>query len=226
LLELPIISEREEALQVLRAYIADGGYRPGDRLPAERELMVSLSMGRTMLRRAFEALERDGVIWRHVGKGTFIAAEPLGGGLSELTKQVSPVHMMRARLALEPAIAREAAINASEDSVVRLRLARERAEIARDWGDYETRDDAFHRSVAEATNNALLLALFDQLNQVHRAVAWNSVVRRTDTPPSDHSSFTEHKIITETIEARDPANAQAAMRAHLASVSARLFGEA
>lgn len=226
MLEVPVISEREEALQVLRAYIADGNYHPGDRLPSERELMVSLNMGRTMLRRAFEALEHEGAIWRHVGKGTFIAAEPLGSGLSDLTKKVSPVHMMRARLALEPAIAREAAINASEDAVVRLRLSRERAESARTWNDYEAQDDAFHRSVAEATNNALLLALFDQLNQVHRAVAWNSVVRRTDTPPRDHSSFTEHRSITEAIEARDPANAHAAMRAHLASVSARLFGEA
>jgi DNA-binding FadR family transcriptional regulator len=225
LLELPIISEREEAIQVLKTYIADGGYHPGDRLPPERELIVSLGMGRTMLRRALEALERDGAIWRHVGKGTFIAAEPLAGALSELTKKVSPVHMMRARLSLEPAIAREAAINASEDAVVQLRHARERAEAARDWDDYEAQDDAFHRSVAEATNNALLLALFDQLNQVHRAVAWHTVVRRTDTPPSNHSSFTEHKVITEAIEARDPASAQSAMRAHWASVSARLFGE-
>ena len=134
--------------------------------------------------------------------------------------------MMRARLALEPAIAREAAINASEDAVVRLRIARERAETAQNWDEYEARDDAFHRAVAEATNNALFLALFDQLNQVHRAVAWSVVVRQTETPPCNHSSFTEHQSITQAIEARDPAQAQAAMRTHLSSVSARLFGEA
>ncbi|WP_318340265.1 FadR/GntR family transcriptional regulator [Defluviimonas sp. D31] len=227
MLERPISSEREDAIRELRAYIDDGGYHPGDRLPAERELMVSLGMGRTLLRRALEALEREGAIWRHVGKGTFVAASnSYAGAISELSQRISPVHMMRARLSLEPALAREAAINASDEAVIRLRLARERAEAAADWAAYEAQDDAFHRSVAEATGNALLLALFDQLNQVRRAVAWNTVVRRTERPPRDHSSFDEHARIANAIEARDPTAAHAAMRDHLGSVSARLFGEA
>lgn len=227
MLQQPITSEREDAIRALRAYIDAGGYNPGDRLPPERELMVSLGMGRTLLRRALEALEREGAIWRHVGKGTFVAASNPGAGtITELSQRISPVHMMRARLSLEPALAREAALNASDEAVIRLRLARERAEAASDWGAYEAQDDAFHRSVAEATGNALLLALFDQLNQVRRAVAWNAVVRRNERPPRDHTSFHEHARIAEAIEARDPAAAHSAMRDHLGSVSARLFGEA
>lgn len=219
------MSEREVAVARVRSYISDGGYRAGDRLPAERELTRALDMGRSLLRRALETLERDGTIWRHVGKGTFIATEPGRGSLSDLASRVSPVHMMRARLSLEPAIAREAAINASDDNAIRLRLAMEKAQAATDWDEYETRDDAFHRTVAEATNNALLLALFDQLNQVRRAVAWNTVVRGTPRPSPDHNSFAEHRQITEAIETRDAPAAHAAMRDHLASVSARLFGE-
>ena len=49
------------------------------------------------------------------------------GSLAELSQQVTPVQLMRARLALEPAIAREAALNASEEAVIRLKLARDRA---------------------------------------------------------------------------------------------------
>lgn len=227
MLERTMTTEREEAILALRAYIRSSGCNPGDRLPPERELVVKLGMGRTLLRRALEALEREGVIWRHVGKGTFVAASNSNAGaISDLGRRISPVHMMRARLSLEPQLAREAAINASDEAVVRLRLARERAEAAADWDIYEAQDDAFHRSVAEATGNALLLALFDQLNQVRRAVAWNAVVRSTIRPARDHSSFAEHARIADAIEARDPAAAQAAMRDHLASVSARLFGEA
>jgi len=220
--------ESNKALDQLRAFIDAGGYAPGDRLPAERELIESLGVTRTSLRKGLDALEREGAIWRHVGKGTFIAAQETSGilpGLLELSQQVTPVQMMRARLSLEPAIAREAAANASAEAVSRICLARDRALEATSWDLYEAADDAFHRSLAEATGNILLLSLFDHLNQVRRAVAWKQVVRKTARPPSDHSSFAEHDLLVAAIEARDPVAAYDAMRKHLGSVSARLFGE-
>lgn len=224
--EYPSAPDRESSVETLKSYITEGGYTPGDRLPPERELMVSLGMGRTRLRRGLEALEREGAIWRHVGKGTFVAdSARQAQTLSDLSQQVSPMHMMRARLSLEPALAREAAMNAADDAVARLKLAGERAEAAPNWEEYEAQDDEFHRSIAEATGNALLLAMYDQLNQVHRAVAWRNVVRETRRPPRDHTSFAEHNAIAAAIEARDPAAAHAAMRTHLGSVAARLFGE-
>ncbi len=220
--------DRAEALDALTALIRDGGYKPGDRLPAERELIVSLGVTRNTLRRALEALERDGAIWRHVGKGTFVAAhgsEAGAGSLALLSNQVSPVQLMRARMAIEPAIAREAAINATEEAVKRLKVSKDRAVEAQTWDEYEAQDDLFHRAVAEASGNILLLSLFDQLNQVRRAVAWKTVVRSSDRPSRDHSSFAEHDTILNAIEDRDPAAAQTAMRRHLGSVSARLFEE-
>lgn len=220
--------EKEDAIATLTGFIRDGGYAPGDRLPAERELIVSLGMSRNTLRRAFEALERDGAIWRHVGKGTFVAAHGGNAGtgsLTALSQQVSPIQLMRARLALEPAIAREAAINASGEAVIQLKISKDRAVQAPNWDEYEAQDDIFHRAVAEASGNVLLLALFDQLNQVRRAVAWNTVVRSSVRPARDHTSFAEHDEILATIEARDPTAAYQAMRDHLSSVSARLFKE-
>ena len=229
MLTSPETIHREDAIAVLRTFIADGGYRPGDRLPAERELMVSLNMTRTVLRRALDALENEGAIWRHVGKGTFVAA-PVSAGvpnrMKDLIARVSPVDMMRARLSLEPAIAREAAIHATEADVHRIKRARDLAVDAPTWDEYEAQDDVLHRIIAEATGNVLLLELFDHLNQVRRAVAWNSVIRHSARPPRDHTSFAEHDRIAEAIAARNPGDAHAAMRAHLGSVSARLFGEA
>lgn len=218
---------RDDPVDAMRAFILDGAYAPGDRLPPERELIFKLGLSRTNLRKGLEALEREGVIWRHVGKGTFVSAHAStgGGGLFELAQQVSPVQLMRARLSLEPALAREAAINASDEAVIRIKLARERAANAATWDEYEAQDDALHRAVAEATGNVLLLSLFDQLNQVRRAVAWKTVVRTSNRPPRHHTSFAEHDRITDAIEARDPNAAHAAMRDHLGSVSARLFGE-
>ena len=228
MLTRPDTSEREEAIAQITELIETGNYAPGDRLPPERELIGSLNMSRNTLRKALDALERDGAIWRHVGKGTFVAAHggtSNTGSLAELSQQVTPVHLMRARLSLEPAIAREAAINASAEAVMRLKIARDSCEEAHNWDEYEAQDDALHRAVAEATDNVLLLALFDQLNQVRRAVAWNTVIRQSNRPPRDHSSFGEHNALIDAIEARDPAAAHGAMRAHLGSVSSRLFGD-
>ncbi|TCD15127.1 FadR/GntR family transcriptional regulator [Oricola cellulosilytica] len=212
----------------LRAYIADNRLETGARLPAERELTEKLGMKRTVLRKALDVLEREGAIWRHVGKGTFVA----GGGagrpdnvLIELGRQLTPFRMMRARLAIEPALAREAAVNAPGAAMTRMQLAMERAHSASSWNDYEVQDDIFHRSIAEASDNLLLLALFDQLNQVRRAVTWGSVSRETARPAPDHLSFAEHEAIASAIAERNPEGAHDAMRGHLRSVARRLFEE-
>lgn len=209
----------------LRDLIAKGNYSPGDRLPPERDLIVKLGVSRNILRKALDSLEREGAIWRHVGKGTFVAAQSGGAKLADLTRAVSPVQLTRARLSLEPAIAREAALNATAEAVAAVKLARDRAYHAQTWDDYEAQDDLFHRAVAEATGNVLFLSLFDHLNEVKRAVAWNTVVRQSDCPGRDHPSFVDHDRICEAIEARDQAAAYDAMRAHLGAVAARLFGE-
>lgn len=229
MLSQPKTVNEEQAIGQLRDFIADGGFGPGGRLPPERELCETLGMTRNTLRRALDALEREGALWRHVGKGTFVSegdAAARTDPLVELGRQLTPFRMMRARLAIEPAIAREAAVNASGKALMAMQLAMERAHSATSWGEYEKQDDLFHRAIAEASDNLLLLALFDQLNAVRRAVAWGNVVRDSQRPPATHSSFAEHEAIAMEIAGRRPEAAYEAMRAHLKSVSERLFGGA
>ena len=114
----------------LRSFIRDGGYAEGVRLPPERDLTNELGMSRATLRKALDALERDGVIWRHVGKGTFVAdgsQRDTTDASVQLGRQLTPFRMMRARLAIEPAIAREAAINASGQALLRMEQVLERS---------------------------------------------------------------------------------------------------
>lgn len=224
------LMEAGDALAGLREYIASNGLKPGQRLPSERDLTAELGLSRSKLRKALDALEREGTIWRHVGKGTFVAAtaedlESMTAFPVEIGKQLTPFKMMRARLALEPAIAREAAINATGEALSHMHLAMERAHAAETWELYEDQDDQFHRAVAEASDNLLLLTIFDQLNMVRRAVAWGSVTRQSVKPASDHTSFTEHEQIAAAISNREPAVAYEAMRVHLKSVFGRLFAD-
>ena len=225
------VRDADGALSSLRDYISQSGLKAGERLPPERTLTAELGVTRNTLRKALDALEREGTIWRHVGKGTFVAAtaddlDQMTQLPVELGKQLTPFKMMRVRLAIEPAIAREAAMNASGDDLAHLHGAMERTHTAANWQLYETNDDEFHRAIAAGSDNLLLLTIFDQLNMVRRAVAWGSVTRSTTRPPADHSSFAEHEAIAHAISQRDPAAAYEAMRKHLRSVSGRLFEDA
>lgn len=212
----------------LRSYILEGGFGSGGKLPPERQLTDELGLSRSTIRKALDVLQRDGLIWRHVGKGTFVSEDPAKKSSSatvQLGRQLTPFRMIRARLAIEPAIAREAAVNASGETLMRMQQAIDRAKAATTWNEYEVQDDLFHRTVAEASDNLLLLSLFDQLNEVRRAVAWGVVSRESAHPSPDHSSFAEHDQIAAAIAGRDPHAAYEAMRKHIGSVARRLFGE-
>jgi DNA-binding FadR family transcriptional regulator len=214
------------AIAQLRAFIADRAYGPGDRLPAEPELCTALGLRRSELRRALASLEREGTLWRHVGKGTFLAepsATSGSGDFGRLSQQVSPADAMRARSVLEPALAREAALHAPAVAITRLKLTADRMRRATTWREYEALDNEFHRQIAEASGSTTLLALFDQLNTLRRMVSWGRITRTGAQPPAGHSSFAQHDAIAEAIAARDADGAQQAMRAHLRSVEDRLF---
>jgi 2-aminoadipate transaminase len=72
----------------LRALVHAGDLRPGDRIPASRELAIALGVHRTTVANAYAELESEGLIQGHVGRGTFIRAN--GNGL-KITPPAPPV---------------------------------------------------------------------------------------------------------------------------------------
>ena len=213
------------AVSQLRAYIAARGLAAGERLPPERQLGPELGLRRSSLRKALEVLVREGTLWRHVGKGTFLSAETdqtEHDVLSAAAREISPADAMRARAAFEPSIAREAALYASAAAISHLEQLADRARRSATWREYEVLDTEFHRAVADAAASATLLTLYDQLNALRRKVSWGRPKRTGTRPPHDHPSFAEHDAIVEGIKARDPEQAEEAMRRHLSSVGNRL----
>ena len=75
------------ARQHLLSLIESGTYQPGERLPREVDLAAQLGVSRPTLREALFNLEREGVVIRRHGVGTFVASKPnsrLKGGLERL----------------------------------------------------------------------------------------------------------------------------------------------
>jgi DNA-binding FadR family transcriptional regulator len=213
------------ALVQLQAYLAQIDLPSDGRLPPERELCDILGVSRGDLRKALDVLERDGHIWRHVGKGTFVGSGPVEEaiGISEIAGSSSPADVMRARLIIEPEIAREAALHATAADIAAMRQSLVQTREASTWRQYENIDNLLHRQIAQASRNNVLLGLFDVLNAVRRTVVWGRLRSDGARPPADHHSFADHERIVSAIADRDLSGAAAAMRLHLQQVGSRLI---
>jgi DNA-binding FadR family transcriptional regulator len=212
------------ALNAVRRYLADQKLSLNLRLPPERELCRHLQVTRAELRKALAVLEAEGQIWRHVGRGTFIGSRPVLNisDVEYLSGQTSPAEVMETRLAIEPQLARLAAIHATKANFGEMRNCSRNCRAAREWRSYEGWDDKFHRAIASATRNKLLVSLFDTLAAVRRSTTWGQL-RSTKLPPTDHASFLEHEAIYEAIASRDPDLAADCMRQHLRTVRDRIL---
>ena len=208
------------ALTQLRAYLAQQEFPANAKLPPEREFGDILGISRGDLRKALAVLESEGEVWRHVGKGTFMGSRPSDDAfsLAAISERTSPTEVMRTRILIEPVIAREAALHATTDTINEMRACISASRRARTWRQYENGDNMLHGIIAQATRNTLLIAMFDTMNTVRRAVAWGRLRPIRVKPAQDHHSFAEHEAIVQAIEDRDLQRAEDSMRNHLISV--------
>ncbi|MDQ9168879.1 FadR/GntR family transcriptional regulator [Oxalobacteraceae bacterium R-40] len=218
-------SRKDGALVQLRAYLAKEDLPPGSRLPPERELSEILGVTRGDLRKAISVLESEGQLWRHVGKGTFLGPKPIDTvvNLQGVDQRTNPAEVMRTRILMETAIAREAALNANRADIEAMQRCLKASRAAKTWRQYETSDNQLHQLIAEATHNSLLIALYDALNAVRRTIVWGRMRSSQGGPPADHHSFAEHEALVTAISERDIHGAERAMQKHLSVVEQRLL---
>ena len=113
-----------QVLEQVKSMIAQGVYKKGDLLPSEKELIEMMGVSRITVRKALQILSEAGVIETRKGKGSFVAvdASELAPASMDLKKYCeSFVQATRARLLLEPAIARQAAQTATPEELEQLR---------------------------------------------------------------------------------------------------------
>lgn len=220
----------DKTLMRLRGWIATEGLARGAKLPAERALCARLGLSRTELRNALLVLEAEGLLDRHVGRGTFLTRAPrasrfstgVAAAVADLAETTGPMEAMTARLVLEPQIAQMAALNATPKQLRTLRDLSQAMRATTRWSAYEPLDHDFHKAIAEAAGNSLLDALFEILNGVRQVVVWRRLAPTDRGPTPAYHSFDEHDAIVAALEARDGPAAAAAMATHLQSTQAAL----
>jgi len=208
----------------LRAWLEEANLPESGRLPPERQLAEVLGLSRAELRKGLALLEAEGVLWRHVGKGTFLSAparrerpDPVS-----LAHRTSPPEAMQVRMILEPEVAGLAARCATGAQIARLKALCAETRKVRAWPDYQQLDAEFHAALAQAAGNGLLAEIHAIVNDVRRSVVWGGLDKRTLGPPPDYHSFAEHEAIVAAIEHRDRAAAMEAMRRHLMATETEL----
>lgn len=218
------MSKTEQLVQQIRQMIASDGYAHNDRLPPERQMCAMLDVTRNQLRSALAALESRGLIWRHVGRGTFVGERPVLNleDVAYLRELVTPPQVASVRLVIEPELARLAATQSSASDREELRDCAGRCRGSSDWRSYEAWDNKFHFAVARSAKNKLFLYYFETLNVVRRSMVWGQP-RKTPKPPKNYSSFVEHDLIVQAIEENDGDRAALCMRQHLDSVYGRIL---
>lgn len=200
----------------------DGTLSPGSKLPTERDLVRRLDAPRSAVRRALATLERDGVVIRHVGRGTFLT-ETMPPN-ADAPANTSPAEIMQVRLLLEPQVAAAAARMANQADLDRIAHCLRRGGESDEYERFEAWDAALHTAIAKAAHNGLLMNLFEVMNTARSLPVWGSLKRRTSSERRRQTYHEDHVAIVDALQDRDPDTARERMRDHLLRVSDNLLG--
>ncbi len=208
----------------IRELIRNGEVDPDGRLPTERDLSDRFGISRRAVRRALDALETEGLVWRRQGKGTFAGEppDPSGPLAAMLAPDADPVSVMEARMALEPELAALAARRATAEDVARMRELADRTAKTTDADAAELWDGSLHRLIARIAGNPVLRAAFALLNEVRSEQRWQRErqIARSSGLVAEYDR--QHQKIIAAIDARDENAARNAMREHLQALTDNL----
>lgn len=199
----------------LKRRILDGLYDFEERLPAERHLAEEFEVSRGTLRSALDVLERQKLVIRKMGSGTFVTYQQ-PDEQEEISKLTSPVEMIEVRIAIEPQMVRLAIANASSRDLEALQDALVMCESCDgDAEKFARADTAFHMTLAHCTKNKLMFWLYERISQVRSNSQWQTVKNNLLTQQRIDDYNKEHRAIYEAIIARDVQRAVSIIKSHL-----------
>ena len=206
----------ESVIDRLITMIRTDSYRPGAKLPSERQLRIQLAIGRSSVREALQALIGMGFIEPQAGRGYFVRALDLGPerspiGLS-LAESHSLVELLEARMILEPEIAFLAAKNTTARDFAALELALHHISEAVQRGRLVYRAAAmFHVEFAKAAHNAALVQMVRSLVSVMSY--WGRIFEWA--PDRGEQELKLHRELLDCLKHRNAAAMRRKMREHI-----------
>ncbi|MFF2371359.1 FadR/GntR family transcriptional regulator [Agromyces sp. NPDC058110] len=209
----------ESVVGALVDAIVRGDLEPGTSLPPEAVLCEQFGVSRTVIRESVKRLEEKGLVTVAQGRGTQVLSPDSWKMIDATVLAALVAHdaslgtlddLSVVRASLEAVIARDAAARRTPEQLERLRAALElMRETIDDEPAFSEADVVFHRVVGEITANRLADSIVRTLFAEARESA------RFHLHSSLDITLEEHERVFAAIEAGDPDEAEAAMRAHI-----------
>ncbi|MBN8453612.1 FCD domain-containing protein [Accumulibacter sp.] len=214
----------------LETRIIEGSLKPGDRLPAERELALELGVSRPSLREAIKQLVSRGLLLSRHGGGTFVT-DRLTTSFSDPWQQLLAQHpflhddVLEFRHLLEASAASLAAQRATDSDLQRLEQAYQRLDAAYAGSDRSAQvaaDVAFHLTIAESTHNAVFAHLLASILRLLHEHVRHALQEMSVSVETGRQLMRQHAAIRDAIAGRQAEAARQAAEAHINYVRQRL----
>ncbi|WP_299861091.1 FadR/GntR family transcriptional regulator [uncultured Roseobacter sp.] len=221
----PVQSEKLSSAVVrqIEELILRGILRPGERLPAERELAERLHVSRPSLRDAIGTLQEQGLLTARAGAGVYVA-DVLGSAFAPALVQLFARHdeavfdYLSFRRDMEGLAAERAARLASDTDLRVVQAVFDKMEAAhakRNPEDEARLDAQFHMAIIEASHNVVMLHMMRSMYELLReGVFYNRQVMFKQRATRG-MLLDQHKAINQALQERDAEGARAAVEAHL-----------
>ena len=161
----------EHIVEQIRKAIFEARLKPGDKLPAEKELMKTFHVSKATLREALRSLEILGFLEIRKGAsgGAFVTEVDMKTARDSFTnfllfKNVSLKNLSEVRLILEPYVAEKAALSITEENLKRLeKLNKECDYVLKNNIPIESRKNEieYHRIIGSISGNPILMFILD-----------------------------------------------------------------
>lgn len=224
-----------KVVEHIKELIATGQLKPGDKLPAERDLAERMDVSRPTIREAYKNLSAVGLLEIKQGNGVYVADEnqKLNNLASVLFMQSDTIHeLFEVRKMIEAESAAKAAVNGTPDFLDNIyettRECYERVIVRPQFATKEAReaflsesDQTFHLMVSEASGNEVVVRIMTNLIDLLRQSRKQSM----RIPGRVEQSLKEHMRIAEMLKRNDAQMARFHMIEHLESVEKDLLSE-
>jgi len=218
----------QSLVEELSQLIHNSAIKPGEKLPSEAMIRTQYGVSRTVVREAITSLQAAGLIETRHGIGSFVRPIPTYFDLRIDETAILTVRevlsMLELRISIETEAAAFAAARRTENQLEEMRRTLDLLRTNMNSGGNATEPDfQFHLQIAHATSNPYFVDIMSHLGtqSIPRA---HLDAHQTPEERIQYLNMVskEHLRIFNAIVQRDPEEARAAMRTHLASSRERL----